>query len=142
MTLNKPGRDALIDTRRQMVGRLRVRMMSQREIQHAVSQQLPNPEQADGHWSLGIINSDLKALHKQWVADAVREIGEHKAQKLAELAEVKRAGWKANDMATVLRAIQNERAIIGLDAPVKTDVTSDGKPIPVSIIEVVKERGE
>jgi DNA-binding transcriptional MerR regulator len=116
-----------------MVSRLRLRGMSQREIQRALPAQSTNPENQQP-WSLATINGDVKALHRQWREDALQATDEHKARTLAELAEVKRAGWGAKDMNIVLKAIQQERSILGLDAPVRTDITTDGESLNVRVI--------
>jgi hypothetical protein len=108
-----------------LVARLRLRGMSQREIQHRLS--LPGEDgrlvafnPATGKpWSLGTINFDCKALDKQWQEAAAEAIADRKARLLAESDEVKREAWRAGDLRTVLAAMKQEREMLGLDQPLQ-----------------------
>jgi len=118
MTLNN-SRKALIDKRRQYVASLRLQGKTQREIEA----ELPglgviNPKTSKG-FTLAIINSDLKAIREEWRAEAVQDIAEHVARVLAELREVKRAAWSEKAFGDILRAIEKECKILGIDSPDK-----------------------
>lgn len=107
------------DERRENVARLRLQGKTHREIIAALGD---NPK-TKRPWSLGVINKDLQAIHAAWKASAVADIAEHKARVLAELSEVKRAAWEAKDLANLLRALQQETRLLGLDEPIAQDTT-------------------
>lgn len=134
MASNTDSQQAIIDHRRSVVGRLRLRGMSQREICAALPAQTINPDTHEP-WSLFTVNADCKALDQEWRDDAARSTDDHKARILAELAQVKRTAWSNGDTGTVLKAIAQERAIRGVDAPVKQEVTgADGAAIRVEYV--------
>lgn len=123
---------SVIDFRRSLVARLRVRGFSQREIQMRLATsgddgRLPTANPASGKaWSLTTINSDCKALDRQWRKESSQDIAHYKAGINAELAEVKRFGWQHNDPKVVLDAIKQQRAMLGLDEPARTQLTGEG----------------
>ena len=124
MAVNKNGsRKATIDNRRRAVAGMRLRHLTQREI----VTQLPkmdilNPDTGEPY-SLGIVNSDLKALHKQWQEDAAQDTSVLVAMTRAELEEVRRKAWANNELAIVLRSLRQECDLLGLDAPTKVAPT-------------------
>lgn len=128
MGLNN-SRQAIIDNRRRQVAVLRLRGMTQREIIDTLENgKVVNPDTGKP-WSLGIINSDLKALDAEWRAEAAKAIDEHKARQLAELNEVRRAAWAVKDLATVLKVLKQEVDILGTAAAIKLhwqDTLPDG----------------
>lgn len=128
MALNGNGNQALIDKRRELVARLVVRGLSRRDITDALGRQLVNPD-TGGPFSLGTVHNDIKALEAEWQAEAQRDIQEHKARLLAELREVARQGWQAQNYELVLKTTAQIRALLGLDAPIKTDITSAGSAL-------------
>ena len=140
MTLNKSA-SAVIKSRRQTVARLRLRGLTQRDVMDALNQQSIRDALANGipanqaeQWSLGTINRDIKAIEAEWVRQAVRDTGEHKARVLAELDEVLREAWKLNDLKHVLSWSAQVRALMGLDAPIKQEVTGkDGAPFTIQL---------
>lgn len=138
MALNGNGNQALIDKRRELVARLVVRGLSRRDITDALGRQLVNPD-TGGPFSLGTIHNDIKALEAEWQAEAQRDIQEHKARLLAELREVARQGWQAQNYELVLKTTAQIRALLGLDAPVKTDLTSGGESL--TVLRVVYDDG-
>lgn len=111
-----------ITIRRELVARLRIRGLSQREIVDALAKGAPdrpallNPQTGEA-WTLGTINSDCKALDALWLERSYETIAEHKARVLASLREVERAAWTAKDINGVLRALKQECDLLGLDAP-------------------------
>ena len=128
----KRTKQSVIDFRRSLVARLRVRGMSQREIQvrlatHGDDGRLPTSNPEGKPWSLGTINRDCMELDKQWRKEAAKEIAQHKAEINAELAELKRFGWQHNDPKTVSDAIKQQRAMFGLDEPARTQLTGEGE---------------
>lgn len=129
---NEFSNKAVIEARRRQVAALALRGYSQREIQTA----LPgagsvNP--ATGlPWSLGIINADMKALERDWKEAALADVDEHKARQLAEIREVRRKAWATGDLNNVLKAMQQERDLLGTDAPVRRELSGpNGGDIPL-----------
>jgi len=130
MALNG-SKQSIIGHRRQLVARLRLRGLSQRDIVEALPKQTLNGDTGKP-WAAGTIHYDVKAIEEAWRESAQIDIAQHKANVLAELEEVKRRAWASTDMGTVLKAIAQQRALMGLDAPAKTDVTSGGKAIIIN----------
>jgi len=110
MPLNNSKQDK-IAKRREEVARQRLRGWTQRQI----AEQL--------NVSVGTVNRDLSCLHEEWKAAALASIEEHKIRVLAELAEVKRRGHATNNLNAVLQALKAEVDILGLDAPVKSEIS-------------------
>ena len=110
MALNTSKQD-IIAKRREDVARQRLRGWTQRQI----AEQL--------NVSVGTVNRDLACLQEEWKAAALASIEEHKIRVLAELAEVKRRGHATNNLNAVLQAIKAEVDILGLDAPVKSEIS-------------------
>lgn len=148
MALNKKivnsAEEAIIARRREMVARARLRGATQREIVAALphieaDQGGPciNPETGEP-WSLGTINSDIKALQSQWRREAKKVTEHHKARQLAELQEAKRQAWHDNDLQSVLRAIGQEMDLLGTEAPKRQDNLNfdlDVTDLPDDVIE-------
>jgi len=65
-------------------------------------------------WSLGTINADVKKIRLLWADDLKVRASAHAARILAELKEVKRAGWMKNDQKTVLSALDQEMKLLQL----------------------------
>jgi len=141
MGLNK-SKQAQIDFRRQQVASMRLRGMTQREIQTAlVGMGVVNPRTGK-KYSIGTVNSDLQRLIQEWRDNAQRDIQELQAEILAQLQEVKRAAWAQKDLKAVLQALKQETRLMGLDAPQGIDLTTEGQPLKFTTIEVVKDYGE
>lgn len=126
-TKNSAGRFAA-DKRRAAVAELRNKGLSIREIMRALpevrSEMFPNGlvnPTSGKPWSLAVIHSDLKDLLGIWQTHALKHTGEHQALLIAELQQVKKTAWGLNDLDKVLRAIQQEREILGVDAAKKAD---------------------
>jgi len=141
-----PDRKTIIAQRRQAVASLKLRGLSYREIVLA----LPNTRGIDQQpiidhrhnkpWSQGTVHSDVKAIEAEWMANAVADISTHKARLNAEIEEVKRVAWGEKDTDIILKAIDQQRKIHGIDAPRKQEIGGipGGSPIPLqqpSILE-------
>lgn len=121
MALNKAN-EALIDQRRRLVASLLLRKLTRREIMKELEKQgLRNPDTGEPY-ALATVQGDIKALQREWRKEAQQNTGDHMAQILAELQEVKRAAWAKGQLFNVLRAIDTERDILGLTAAVKMKV--------------------
>jgi L-lactate utilization protein LutC len=66
-------------------------------------------------YSASIINADVKHIEDQWKDDMSRNITRHRARVLAEIRETKKAAWMAGKLSIVLRAIDQEVNLLGLN---------------------------
>lgn len=140
MALNKKvvntAAEAIIAHRRELVARARLRGATQREIVEGLAQAGNINPDTNEPWSLGTINSDLKALQAEWRRESKKAVDHHKARQLAELQEAKRQAWHDNDMQSVLRAIGQEMDLLGTEAPKKQEVTGkNGGPVEMSVVK-------
>lgn len=111
----------LIDARRERVAQLHLRGLTQREIVAALEQQgMMNPETGKPY-NVMTVNRDLQALKKQWRANAAQDIALHKALQAAEITEVIRAAWAAKELTTVMKALERQAKLLGLDVPTRID---------------------
>lgn len=109
--------DAVIDRRRARVAELAAQRKTQREIAEMLAAEgLINPE-TEQAWSLGTINADLQTVRKSWQRDAKQALGTLRAEMLAEVNEVKRAAWRDNNYALVLKGIETQAGLLGLNRP-------------------------
>ena len=114
---------AIVAERMDLVASLVARQLTQREICAALERMGKLNPRTRQPWQLGTINGDIRRLRERWLESAQRSIELHQAERLRELAEVKKAAWQARDLDKVLRAIKQECEILGLAAPIKLDVT-------------------
>lgn len=120
MARNK-SHDLIVVLRRERIARLRLRGLTQRDIVEALARSGMVDPKTQKPYSVATVNRDLKVIEADWRDSAVRSIDERKAAQLAELAEVKRAAWAKEDMATVLKAIAQETEIAGTKARIETE---------------------
>lgn len=116
MRPNSEKRDQVArDRRRAQVAKLAARGLTQREIVEALERGgYTNPR--TGHpWKLRAVNEDLKRLTQEWRERAAEDIEYHRARMLEELRQVKAASWAAGDRHAVLKALSQERALLGVD---------------------------
>lgn len=126
MALNKSAQDSMV-MRREMVAQFRLRGMTLREISEQLAKKgIVNPSSKERYSDVTIMN-DLEALKQEWRTNAEADISEHQARQVAEVAEIKRAAWKAQDPELALKALDREMKILG------TMKQSGGVTINVSI---------
>lgn len=115
--MTKPTTGYLKHARRRRVAYLRLRGMSQREIQEVLSlppdqEGLRNPRTGKP-FSLGTINGDCQAIEAQWHEEMMRELSAHREREVAELREARRAAWEQKDMGEVRLNISLEADLLG-----------------------------
>lgn len=126
----KPKEDAVIKQRRQeLVARLMVRGISAREIAETLGTPgkdgkipLLNPE-TGLPYSEETIRLDMVAIKRAWKTSTKESVEQHRAQQLAELTEVKRTAWKANNLNTVLNALAHEAKLTDTAAPLRINIS-------------------
>lgn len=114
MALNGSKKDT-IEKRRELVGQLRARGMTVREIAKALAARKEDAFDV----SHVTIAADLKALKKIWQANAQVAISEHVEREFAELQEAKREARQNNDLDAWARLFALEMKLLGTDAPQK-----------------------
>jgi hypothetical protein len=124
-------------TRRERVAQLILRGLTAREIVAALASgdnALLNPKTGQP-WSLGSIGHDLGVLKAEWQARAAEAYDEHRARQLAEIAELKRAAWAARRYDTVLKAMEREAKLLGLDARERLEISGpDGGEVIFRVV--------
>lgn len=147
MALNS-SKKAVMHARRAYVANLRLRGLTHREIvstlekkhNEDVETNNPNPigcginPRTKKAWSVGIINEDIANVEKEWKESALRDIIEHKARQLAEIAEVKKQGWSARKFDIVLKALDQEANIMGTKATIKHELDNKVETPPISAL--------
>jgi hypothetical protein len=109
--------DAIVAQRRRRVAALRLRGLSQREIQAELAKegegQLINPK-TDEPYALMTINRDVLSLEAEWKQDAISDIAQHKGRNLAETREARRVAWAKEKLYYVFRGLEHEANLLGL----------------------------
>lgn len=116
-SVNDPIRDPHIAARRRKVAALRMRHLTQREIATMLPVE-PNPIVSDvtgEPYDLATISRDLKHIEEQWRKDAIEDLTVLKGKHVAELREVRRAAWQQNKLFYVLKALEQEAKVLGLE---------------------------
>lgn len=123
-------RDAA-EQRREVVAKLLLRKLTQREIVDALADEgIVDP--SGEPYSLSTVHGDIRELRKIWRANAAERIEEHQSLILAELEEVKRAAWESGELDKVLRAIQQQTQIlIGTNVNLRGDANA---PLTVRVV--------
>ena len=112
----------IIDERRTLVARASVRGATQREIVKELELAgIVNPE-TGAAWSLATVNADLKAVRREWRAQFAESFNEHVTLMLAEIRELRRQGWQTGNWDLVLKCMDRECRLMGLDQPDKLTV--------------------
>jgi hypothetical protein len=124
MAMNKAG-GPHIEKRMTQVAVCVAAKMTQRQIVEALANNgIVNPE-TNEPYSLGTINSDIKALKKEWKARRSIETDEWVAEEIASLDELERKAWTGKDYDLVLRIKTRRAKMLGLDAAVTQNINVD-----------------
>lgn len=135
MALNN-SKNAIIDRRRLDVAQLRLRGLTQREIEEQLKTARKVNPKTGKPWSLGTINGDLAALSEQWQKEATAEIAELKAQQLAEIRAARRQAWVDKDIAQIRQLIKLEMDLLGTEAPKRNELTgADGGDVTIRVVD-------
>jgi len=110
----------LVELRRERVARLSLRGLTVREIVYAIGRDLVNPKTGKAY-SLGTIGNDLLVLQSRWMEQSMEAMQILRAHQMAELSEVKRAAWADKEYGAVLRALEREAKLLGLDEASKAE---------------------
>ena len=116
-----PNKQEVVAHRRELVARYRIRGLTMREIVERLAEEYPNPQTGEP-FVLSTVKDDCHALDREWRERTAASMDEHKARVYQELQAVKRAGWNAEDLGVVLRALKQEAVLLGLAAPRQVDI--------------------
>ena len=120
----KPPNEQLTAYRRRQVAALRLRGMVLDEIVTSLGTLgVVNPE-TQQPFGRTTVHNDLRYLEAQWRDEAAELHELHKARVLAELRELRRAAWQDKKFGIVLRGLQAEADMFGLNAPITVDLPS------------------
>lgn len=95
-------------------------------------------------WCAATISKDIKCVAGEWKQEMLADISDHRARVLAEINEVKRSAWKTGKHAIVLRAIEQEVNLLGLNElermGVEIALANLLKGIPAEVADALKKR--
>lgn len=117
--------------RREIVGRLRLRGMTTREIARDLETSAEYRAGGGVPVSQQTIVKDLQALRREWKAAAAASIEEHQQAQLAEIREARRAAWKNNDLVMVEKLLAREIDLLATKNPARAPVDEEGKSVPL-----------
>lgn len=152
-TQEQPNAVYTLDTamRRQLVSSLRLQGKNPQQILDLLtSNGCLNPKTGEP-WSITTISEDLRALTVEWGKSARVATQEHIAETLAKLREVERAAWDRGDLDSVLKAVDKEMKLLGLNAPQTISITTKDRAkelaeligtTPEELIQVAKRLAE
>lgn len=123
MTWINTSKNTVIARRREEVAALRLRGLTQRQIQEKLAENIEtrNPK-GNKAWSLGTINKDIAVLEDEWRSRANNSTSEWKAQQLAEIREARTLAWSKQDLRSIERLLKLESDITGTAAPARIQV--------------------
>lgn len=112
-----PARHSHILDRRRRVAALRLRGLTIREIAQALTKgdsPIYNPDTGRAYGETAIAK-DIRWLEEQWRGEAMGHLSLIKAKHLAELREVRRAAWQTGKLFYVLKSLEQEAKVAGLN---------------------------
>jgi len=126
LTRKQQAADVARQERKARVASLRARCMSSYKIEQALADEgMKNPDTGES-WDASTIKRDIEELLRDWQDAARVDTRIHVAKQLAELDEVKQSAWSKlkgdKALAIVIRALEREAKLLGLDASIKLSV--------------------
>ena len=112
----------IVEARRSKVAFWLVRHLTIREIVDAMSKQGERNPATQEPWSRDPVQKDILWLREQWRKQATDRTDKAQGVVLAQIREVQHQAWLKSDYPLVLRAVEDEREMLGLDAPTKIDI--------------------
>lgn len=113
---------AMIAGRRVRVAELLIRGHTRYEIQEIMAKEdYTNPSTGDP-WTLYTINRDAQVIQKQWEKEALLRYDIHVSRILGQIRAVRKKAWESEDLNTVLRTLDQEVKLLGLDKLTKTEI--------------------
>lgn len=130
--------------RRRAVASASIQGMSPREIYVWLEDKgLIDPDTGKP-FSVSQIRKDIDLIVEEWNERMYKDISFHRARVLAELAEVKSSAWKSSKLSIVLKAIDKEVDLLGLNEleRLHADVAIANllKGLPAEVSSALRER--
>ena len=115
--------------RREAVAAMRARGLTQRQIAENLKKLTP-PIEVD----VSTVNRDLKLIRAEWKRKATESIEEWIANELADMDELEKQAWREKRYDLVLKIKDRRAKLLGLDKPMRTELTgADGAPVKITI---------
>jgi hypothetical protein len=111
-----------VEARRRMVASMMLQGFGLDTITEGLVTRFLNPKTSEPY-SRASVYRDMLALKRQWRTEAMADIAELRGRQLAEIAELKKEAWAKKDLSEVRMLLDREARLLGLDAPVRVDVT-------------------
>lgn len=123
-----PRKDEII-IRREAIAAMRARGLTQRQIRDSLLNMKPPIEV-----SIATVNRDLKLIRAEWKRKATESIEEWIANELADMDELEKQAWREKRYDLVLKIKDRRAKLLGLDKPMRTELTgADGAPVKITI---------
>lgn len=101
--------------RQKIVSSAKLRGFTNEEITQLLAEKgVTNPRTGDPY-TIQTVAKDINELEGRWMSDMLSDVSSHRSRVLAELRETKAAAWKAGNFNIILRAIDQEAKLLGLN---------------------------
>lgn len=91
-------------------------------------------------YELGTIHADLVVIRRDAQARIAETIDAHRADQLVEIQQIKRGAWEVGRLDWVLRALEREAKILGIDSEDRLNVNLQ-MPLMKEVIEAIERGG-
>ncbi len=125
-----PTRADVIAMRREAIAAMRARGLSLRQIRESLAN-LDVPIIV----SHGTIVRDVQAIREEWKKAAAQSIDEWIVKELADLDELEKQVWRSKRYDLVLRVKERRSKLLGLDKPMRTELTTKDEKIVVQLVD-------
>lgn len=114
---------ALRAARRQRVSELLAKGMTSYQIamEMEADDQYRNPD-TGRPWCVDTIKSDMQSIRKRWRQEALLNYDIHVSRILGQLRQVRLSAWKSMDLNTILKTLDQEVKLLGLDKATKSEI--------------------
>ncbi|MCR9292057.1 MAG: hypothetical protein NXI32_05010 [bacterium] len=135
--------------RRELIASMRLRGATLLEIQEMLTAEgIVNHDRGGKPFSRAMISKDVKVIRETWAKKVLADSQEYYGRLLAEIQELKKASWSRGNHELVLKCLEREARMLGLDKPIKLDIgITDGDKVvgevlaetPTEKLEVLHE---
>ena len=105
----------IILMRQNIVASARARGMTIGAITSMLAEQGVLNPRTKAPYSSQTISADIRQIEERWKDNMMMNISDHRSRVLAELREAKTAAWSTGQISLVLRALQQETDLLGLN---------------------------
>lgn len=129
----KAAQGLAVEQRRLQIAAMLVRKpaITQRQIERVLAANgIVNPETKEAY-SLGTINSDIKAIKMEWMERRRQSADEWMAGELAKLEALEERGWQGDDPDLVLKVMTMRARYLRLFNPLDS---GEGEPVVIAVV--------